>query len=163
MLITFTDFGAVGPYLGQMRLALAQAAPMIPIVDLVSDAPAFRPESAARLLAALVDRLPAGSVVVAVVDPGVGGERPPLVLRADGRYFVGPGNGLLDGVAAGRLSGGRMGYQTLSMGGTCLHRWPVPWPSLRHGLRSSRGITRRHHSPGNLTLPRLSMWTATGI
>ena len=34
MLITFTDFGVVGPYLGQMRLALAQAAPMVPVVDL---------------------------------------------------------------------------------------------------------------------------------
>ena len=101
MLITFTDFGVVGPYLGQMRLALAQAAPMVPVVDLVSDAPAFRPKAAARLLAALVDRLPARSVVIAVVDPGVGGGRLPLVLRADGRYFVGPDNGLLDGVAAG--------------------------------------------------------------
>lgn len=101
MLIMFTDFGVAGPYLGQMRVALAQAAPMVPVVALVSDAPAFRPKSAARLLAALVNRLPAGSVVIAVVDPGVGSGRLALVLRADGRYFVGPDNGLLDGVAAG--------------------------------------------------------------
>jgi S-adenosylmethionine hydrolase len=38
-------------------------------------------------------------VFLAVVDPGVGGERPPLVVEADGRFYVGPGNGLFELVA----------------------------------------------------------------
>ena len=37
--------------------------------------------------------------VSGVVDPGVGGERLPVVLHADGRWFVGPDNGLLNTVA----------------------------------------------------------------
>jgi len=101
MLITFTDFGVCGPYLGELRLALMKGASGIPVVDLVNDAPAFDPRASGRLLAALVERIPPASVVVAVVDPGVGGDRLAVALQADERWFVGPDNGLLDGVAAG--------------------------------------------------------------
>ncbi|MDZ7749853.1 MAG: SAM-dependent chlorinase/fluorinase [Halofilum sp. (in: g-proteobacteria)] len=39
-------------------------------------------------------------MVVGVVDPGVGTAREPVVVAADGRWYVGPGNGLFDVVAA---------------------------------------------------------------
>ena len=99
MILLFTDFGHAGPYVGQMHGVLAEAVPGIPVIDLMHDAPRHDPRRAAYLLAALTDRMPAGSVCVAVVDPGVGGDRPPVVLEADGRRFVGPGNGLLEPVA----------------------------------------------------------------
>jgi len=51
--------------------------------------------------------IPAGSVVLAVLDPGVGRARCPVVLRASGSWFVGPDNGLLS-VLAGRTEGGRV-------------------------------------------------------
>jgi len=54
----------------------------------------------AFLLERSVDWLPSGAVVVAVVDPGVGTPRRPIVLSALGRLFVGPDNGLLSAVAA---------------------------------------------------------------
>jgi S-adenosylmethionine hydrolase len=101
MLITFTDFGVCGPYLGELHLALMRSASGVPIVDLVNDAPAFDPRASGRLLAALVARIPPAAVVLAVVDPGVGGDRMAVALRADDRWFVGPDNGLLDGVANG--------------------------------------------------------------
>ncbi len=94
MIFLFDDFGWQGPYTGQMKTVLAQRAAGIPVVDLQHDAPAFRPRAAGRLLAALVPWLPAGAVVLAVVDPGVGTERRPCVVEADGRWFVGPDNGL---------------------------------------------------------------------
>ena len=50
---------------------------------------------ASCLLAALVAHSPADSLWLCVVDPGVGTERKPLVARADGRWLVGPDNGLL--------------------------------------------------------------------
>ncbi len=96
MIVTFTDFGAVGPYLGQMEMAIRRSFPAVPVITLMADAPAFDPRTSAYLLAALVADVPAGAVVLAVVDPGVGGERPPLVARIDGRWFVGPGNGLFE-------------------------------------------------------------------
>ncbi len=94
MLVLFTDFGFQGPYVGQMKAVLHARAPGIPVVDLMHDAPAFDPLSSAYLLAALADDLAPGTVVLAVVDPGVGTDRRALVVEADGRWFVGPDNGL---------------------------------------------------------------------
>lgn len=100
MLVLFTDFGHSGPYVGQVKAVLAREAPGEPVIDLLHDAPAFDPRAAAYLLAALAPAFPAGAVFVAVVDPGVGTERRPLVLQADGRWYVGPDNGLLEIIAA---------------------------------------------------------------
>ncbi|HVI50322.1 MAG TPA: SAM-dependent chlorinase/fluorinase [Candidatus Sulfotelmatobacter sp.] len=96
MIFLFSDFGLDGPYQGQMKAVLASRAPHIPVIDLMADAPAFKPKESAYLLAALLPECPAGGVVLAVVDPGVGGERPPLAVRSGGRWLVGPGNGLFD-------------------------------------------------------------------
>ncbi|HEC90754.1 MAG TPA: hypothetical protein ENI55_03710 [Alphaproteobacteria bacterium] len=96
MIVLFTDFGLDGPYTGQMKAVLGRQAPDADIIDLFSDAPAFDPKLAAYLLAAYVDEFPDEAVFLCVVDPGVGGERPAGVLRCDGRWFVGPGNGLFE-------------------------------------------------------------------
>ena len=96
MILLFTDFGYDGPYVGQMHAVLAQQAPGIPVIDLMHDAPAHDPRAGAYLLAALAAEFPDGAVCVAVVDPGVGGTRPPVVLEADNRTYVGPGNGLFE-------------------------------------------------------------------
>lgn len=110
MILLFTDFGWTGPYVGQMKAVLAADAPGAALVDLMHDAPAFAPGPAGRLLAALLRDLPAPpdapgpatdtatdtapDVVLGVVDPGVGTARRPIAVRAGGRVFVGPDNGL---------------------------------------------------------------------
>ncbi len=101
MIVLYTDFGLAGPYVGEMKAVLARAAPGVPVIDLMHDAPAHEPRPAAYLLAALADRgrFPAGTVFVGVVDPGVGTDRAPIAVEADGRWFVGPHNGLLELVA----------------------------------------------------------------
>ncbi len=90
----FTDFGEAGPYTGLMELALLEACPEARVVRLLSDAPAFEPLAAGVLLAALLPWLPPRCALVGVVDPGVGGDRRPLLLELDGRLLVGPDNGL---------------------------------------------------------------------
>jgi S-adenosyl-L-methionine hydrolase (adenosine-forming) len=107
-----TDFGP-GPYVGQVRLVLDALLPGLPVVSLVSDLAPFRPDLAAYLLPALVRDTPAGTLFLCVVDPGVGGERALLALEADGRWFVGPDNGLLATVArrARHLHALRVGWQ----------------------------------------------------
>ena len=67
----------------------------MPVIDALHDVAAFRIEPAAHLLCALQDQYPADSVFLAVVDPGVGTARDAIVVKADGRSFVGPDNGLL--------------------------------------------------------------------
>jgi S-adenosylmethionine hydrolase len=99
MIVLFTDFGPAGPYVGQMKAVLHGEAPGVAVIDLISDAPACDPRAAAYLLAAYAVDFPAGAVFLCVVDPGVGGNRAAAALQADGRWFVGPHNGLFNMVA----------------------------------------------------------------
>jgi S-adenosylmethionine hydrolase len=74
------------------------------VIDITHGIPPQHVLQGALVLANTLPYMPAG-VHVAVVDPGVGGERKPLALRGgDGRLYVGPDNGLLL-VAADRLGG----------------------------------------------------------
>ncbi|UVK54530.1 SAM-dependent chlorinase/fluorinase [Mesorhizobium sp. AR02] len=90
MIVLFTDFGLHGPYTGQMKAVLHQMAPGIPAIDLFSDAPVGNPKASAYLLVAYAEWFPAGTVFLCVVDPGVGGTRPSVIVEADGRWYVGP-------------------------------------------------------------------------
>lgn len=117
MIFLFTDFGVAGPYAGQMKSVVACEAPGVPVIDLMHDAPAFAPRPSAYLLAALSAYLPQSAVVCAVVDPGVGSSRPPVALEAEGRRFVGPGNGLFE-IVSRRAGGTRP--QCLSVDGAVL-------------------------------------------
>lgn len=96
MIVLFTDFGLAGPYTGQMKAVLAREAPAVPVIDLFADAPSHDPRAASYLLAAYAAEFPRGTVFLCVVDPGVGGARKPVIVEADGRLFVGPGNGLFE-------------------------------------------------------------------
>ena len=96
MIVLFTDFGLHGPYAGQMKAVLAQMAPGIAVIDLFADAPVGNPKPSAYLLAAYAPWFPAGTVFLCVVDPGVGGTRPAIILEIDDRWYVGPGNGLFE-------------------------------------------------------------------
>src|SRR5262245_47180143 len=96
MIVLFTDFGLHGPYTGQMKAVLQRMAPGTPVIDLFADAPIGNPRASAYLLAAYGVWFPAGTIFLAVVDPGVGGTRPAVIVKADGRWYVGPGNGLFE-------------------------------------------------------------------
>ncbi|MBL3528139.1 MAG: SAM-dependent chlorinase/fluorinase [gamma proteobacterium endosymbiont of Lamellibrachia anaximandri] len=95
MIATLTDFGVTGPYTGQMHAAILQHSEQSRVVDLISDLPRFTPELSAYLIPRLSAPFPVATVFVCVVDPGVGGSRQPLMLEADGKWYVGPDNGLL--------------------------------------------------------------------
>jgi S-adenosyl-L-methionine hydrolase (adenosine-forming) len=100
VIVLFTDFGADDIYVAQVKAVLLQRAPQTPILDLLHGAPNFDARAGAHLLAALQAWFPAGSVFLAVIDPGVGSARDAIVLEADGKAYVGPDNGLLSVVAA---------------------------------------------------------------
>jgi S-adenosyl-L-methionine hydrolase (adenosine-forming) len=96
MIVLFTDFGVTGPYVGQLHAVLERDAPGEKVVDLLHTVPPFDVRAGAYLLAALAGDIPGGAVVVAVVDPGVGGERAAVMLQADDLRYVGPDNGLFE-------------------------------------------------------------------
>jgi len=100
MLVLFTDYGWHDPYVGQLKAVFHTVAPGVPVIDLLHAAPDFNAHAGAHLLDALSLQFPVGAVFFCVVDPGVGGPREAVVVEADGRWFVGPDNGLMSLVAA---------------------------------------------------------------
>ncbi len=95
-----TDFGTVDPYAGIMRGVILGIAPDARLVDLTHDVPPQAVEVGSLLLRSAVEFFPVGTVHCAVVDPGVGSDRAPLVVVTDGAVLVGPDNGLLQASAA---------------------------------------------------------------
>ncbi len=94
MIVTFTDFGLQGPYLGQMAAVIHRTAPGQSLVNLFADVPCFDIEAASCLLAAYEVDFPEPCYFLCVVDPGVGSDRRGVILRRGGKWFVGPDNGL---------------------------------------------------------------------
>jgi len=68
--------------------------PYARIVDITHEIPPHDVEAGAFTLLSAYKAFPAPSIHVAVVDPGVGSSRRPLVIAADGQFFVGPDNGI---------------------------------------------------------------------
>ena len=107
MIALFTDYGLKGPYLGQVEAALHRLLPDEKVINLLADAPRNSPRASAYLLAAFSRACAAqpGTIFFAVVDPGVGSFRDtPVVIKADGQWYVGPDNGLFD-IVCRRSSG----------------------------------------------------------
>lgn len=95
-LVTLTsDFGTRDPYAAAMKGAVLAACPQANVTDLTHEIAPHDVLEAALFLAATVPYFPPGTVHVAVVDPGVGGERLAVAARLAGQYVVGPDNGLL--------------------------------------------------------------------
>lgn len=90
-----TDFGTADGYVGEMKGVLATGAPGAALVDVAHDLVAHDVDGARLALARYWRRFPHGTVHVVVVDPGVGGDRAALAVESEGRFLVGPDNGVL--------------------------------------------------------------------
>ena len=99
-IVFLTDFGEDGFYAGVLRAVSASTSPTSPLIDLSHDVPPHDVRLASFVLALSLDYLPRDAVVVAVVDPGVGGERRGLIAEIGTRAVVAPDNGLLSDVLA---------------------------------------------------------------
>jgi S-adenosyl-L-methionine hydrolase (adenosine-forming) len=94
--VTFTsDFGLSDAYVGAMKGVVLGVSPMATLVDITHAIPAQDVRAGALALADAAGYFPAGSVHVAVVDPGVGGDRQGIAVASRGHFFVGPDNGVL--------------------------------------------------------------------
>lgn len=94
-IVTFTtDFGE-GPYVAEMKGVALQICRNALLVDVAHHVPPQDIRYAAFVLRRVVPCFPAGTVHVAVVDPGVGTARQIVCIKAGGQYLIGPDNGLL--------------------------------------------------------------------
>ncbi|HEU4766749.1 MAG TPA: SAM-dependent chlorinase/fluorinase [Pyrinomonadaceae bacterium] len=89
-----TDFGSADYFVGAMKGVILSINPHATIVDITHEIPAQDVAAGAFTLLAAYEAFPAGTIHVAVVDPGVGSARRPIVVSAAGQFFVGPDNGI---------------------------------------------------------------------
>lgn len=90
-----SDFGLKDSYVAEMKGVILSTSPDTGIVDITHEIKKFDIEMGMFILASAVRYFPDGTVHVAVVDPGVGGERKPIIIKAKNNYYVGPDNGIL--------------------------------------------------------------------
>jgi S-adenosylmethionine hydrolase len=90
-----TDFGTRDGYVGEMKGVLLERCPSADLVDVTHDIEPGDVAGAAWVLGRVWSRFPEGTVHLVVVDPGVGGDRRAVAVQQDGRWFVGPDNGLI--------------------------------------------------------------------
>lgn len=103
MLITFTtDFGLADSFVGIMKGVIYGIDPSAHVLDLTHGIPPQNILAGALTLRHAVPYFPAGTAHLAVIDPGVGGSRAPLLIEADGSYFIGPDNGVFSLALQGR-------------------------------------------------------------
>lgn len=89
-----TDFGTTDYFVGAVKGAILSVNPHAIIADITHNIPPHDIEAAAFTLFACYQTFPIGTIHVAVVDPGVGSERRPIVVSAGEQFFVGPDNGI---------------------------------------------------------------------
>jgi S-adenosyl-L-methionine hydrolase (adenosine-forming) len=89
-----TDFGTADGYVGVMKGVILGIAPAVQLVDLSHGIAAQDVRGAEYVLGRAAAFFPAGTVHLAVVDPGVGSRRRPLLIRTPQAIYVGPDNGL---------------------------------------------------------------------
>lgn len=100
-LITLTtDFGSREPFVGIMKGVMLAAAAQLRFVDMAHEVSAFQPIEAGFWLSRALRYFPAGTLHVAVVDPGVGTPRDLIVALSGEQALLAPDNGLLAPLAA---------------------------------------------------------------
>jgi len=95
MITLTTDFGLKDPYVAEMKAVILGICPNAVIIDITHEIARFNVRMGAYVLASAVPYFPESSIHVAVVDPGVGTRRRPIVIQTRRGFFVGPDNGLL--------------------------------------------------------------------
>jgi S-adenosylmethionine hydrolase len=153
----FTDFGTRDAYVAQLKGAILSIHPTAQLVDLTHEVSAFDVHAAAYLLDASARYFPARTIFVAVVDPGVGTTRCPVLLVTQAeKFYVGPDNGLFTRVIE------REGLQTAYMLTQTAYFLPQV-SSTFHGrdlfgpvaAHLARGVEPDHFGPHLVELVRL--------
>jgi len=94
LITLLTDFGTADYFVAAVKGVILSANSQARVVDITHDIPPQDIEAAAFTLLAACPSFPAGTIHVAVVDPGVGSARRAILIEAGEQFFVGPDNGI---------------------------------------------------------------------
>jgi hypothetical protein len=94
-----TDYGSKDHYVGSLQGAVLSINPKVQFVTITHEVPSFDIREGSYILATAARDFPAGTIFLAVVDPGVGNKRRAIIIETlDKKYFVGPDNGIFTDV-----------------------------------------------------------------
>ncbi len=170
-----TDFGHKGPFAGVMKGVILTRYRRASVVDLGHDIPAHWPPEAGFWISRAYRFFPAGTVHVAIVDPGVGTDRHILVVEYDGHVFMAPDNGLLDPLLSQndaamiyRLELGRLEGLGLSTPSLTFHGRDIFAPiaaEIAAGRRAPRDVGPQtgDWTPGWVDEPEVSSGKVSGM
>lgn len=89
-----TDFGYKDPFVGEMKGVILSINPSATVVDITHGIEPHKIEEGAFVIDSSYKYFPSGTIHIAVVDPGVGSERRPIIVESGDHLFVGPDNGI---------------------------------------------------------------------
>ncbi len=91
-----SDFGYRDHYVGTMKAVINGICPEATPLDICHEVPAHNVMSGSYVIASATPFLPAGTIVLGVVDPGVGTNRRAVAVQTENHFFIGPDNGLFN-------------------------------------------------------------------
>ncbi|MBS7620715.1 SAM-dependent chlorinase/fluorinase [Candidatus Bathyarchaeota archaeon] len=148
-LITLTtDFGFADPYVAEVKAIILGINPSVEIVDISHQIEKFNVRMGAYVLACAAPYFPKGTIHVAVIDPGVGTKRKPILIETKKGFFIGPDNGVL--ALAAEKQGIRHVYEIanpkymLSKVSTTFHGRDIFAPAAAH---LSKGVPPSEFGP----------------
>ncbi|MBM3694312.1 MAG: SAM-dependent chlorinase/fluorinase [Actinobacteria bacterium] len=136
-----SDYGTVDEFVGVCKGVIASIAPRARVVDLTHDLPPHDVAAGALALLRSVQYLPEGSLVLAVVDPGVGTDRRLVAVECEEATLFGPDNGLLAPAVAVLGGAGRVVALT-----DAEYHLPAPGPTFAG--RDVLAPALAHHAAG---------------
>ena len=96
-----TDFGTADSYVGTIKGVILSINPQSTLVDITHQIPPQDIMEGCLALSAAYSYFPKGTIHVAVVDPGVGSFRRPILVETERYFFIGPDNGILSFIFTG--------------------------------------------------------------
>ena len=95
LITLLSDFGVKDAYVAEMKGVILSICPSAQIIDITHEIQKFNILQGARILTLAAQYFPINTIHVAVVDPGVGTKRRPIIIQTERCYLIGPDNGLL--------------------------------------------------------------------
>ena len=93
-----TDFGLKDSFVGMMKGVILGINPQTSIIDITHNIERHNINEASQVIAMSYTYFPPTSIHIAVVDPGVGGNRRPILVVTENHYFIGPDNGIFTSI-----------------------------------------------------------------
>jgi len=159
-----TDFGHDDPFVGIMKGVISKLSPQAQLINISNSIPQGDIQRAAIQLWMAKSYFPAGTVFLAVVDPGVGTERKAVIIQDGDFTYVGPNNGLFSYAVEGKFHAWELSnaaYQ-LASGSSTFHGRDIFAPAAAQAANGIPGVNFGQQVEEIVQLPVIDLLVEPG-